>query len=313
METERSLASQSVRLCVCVATFRRPVGLTRLLRSLGALRFSLATSPSLEIVVVDNDSEGSAAATCRECGPILRWPIIYLREPRRGIAFARNRAVRAARLRGADLIAFVDDDEVPEPAWLDELLAVLARYQADVVTGPVLPVFEGRVPGWMLQGRFFESPRRKTGTRVDRAATNNVLVRAHVFSQVGGVFDEGLALTGGEDTEFFLRVSHAGCQIVWADSAIVNEWTPETRTRTSWLLRRAYKVGTGWGCFKHALQPSGRYAMRGLAKGLLLLPLSFARGRHAIVSSLQLVAVGVGFLVAKAGFRFDAYRRTDGR
>lgn len=312
MAAETIAPDHAARLCICIATYKRPIGLARLIRGIGELRFAQTAEPSLEVIVVDNEAEMSAAPVCAELGRTSRWPILYVHEPRRGIAFARNAAVRAARTRGAELVAFIDDDEVPEPTWLDELLVVLAQYKADAVTGPVLPLFEGRVAGWMLKGKFFESPRRQTGTRVDRAATNNVLLRTRVFDEVGRTFDEGLGLTGGEDTDFFLHVSHAGCPIIWADRAIVHEWNPETRTRAAWLLRRAYKVGTGWGTFRHNLQPSLRYAMRGLAKGLLLLPASVVRGRHAVVSSLELVAVGVGYLVAKAGLRFDAYRQTDG-
>lgn len=313
MEAEKGLPGRPAHLCICVATYKRPIGLARLLRGIELLRFERAAEPFLEIIVVDNEAEGSAATTCAELGRTSRWPIVYVHEPRRGIAFARNAAVHTARARGADLIAVIDDDEVPEPAWLDELLAAMAQYQADVVTGPVLPLFEGHVAAWMLEGRFFESPRRPTGTRLDRAWTGNVLLCTRAFDEVGHAFDEDLGLSGGEDTDFFLRVSHAGCAIVWVDSAIVHEWNPETRTRTRWLLRRAYKIGAAWGAFRHSLQPSFRYAMRGLVKGLLLLPASVLQGRHAVVSSLQLVAVGVGYLVAKAGLRFDAYRQTDGR
>ena len=47
-----------------------------------------------------------------------------------------------ARARHAQYIAFIDNDEAPSPAWLDELLAGLAEYDAGVVAGPVLPMFE---------------------------------------------------------------------------------------------------------------------------------------------------------------------------
>ena len=312
MGAETIAPGRTPRLCICVPTYKRPIGLARLLRSIDQLRFERVGEPAIEVIVVDNDPEASAATTCAELTHTSRWPIVYAPEPRRGIAFARNAAVRTAQSGGAELIAFIDDDEVPEATWLDELLAAMGEYQADFVAGPVLPTFEGHVPGWILKGKFFERPRHPTGTRLEQAATCNVLLRTRVFDELGHGFDEGLGLAGGEDTDFSLRAWHAGCVIVWADAAIAHEWNPVSRARTAWLLRRAYAVGNNWGAFDQRLHPRFRGAMRGLAKGLVSLPASVVRGRHSIVQSLQLVAVGVGYLAARAGFRFPAYRHTDG-
>ena len=242
-----------------------------------------------------------------------RWPLIYVSEPRRGISFARNAALLTAQLRKAQYIAFIDNDEAPTPVWLDELLAGLDQYGAGVVAGPVLPMFEGSVAPWMVEGRFFERPRSDTGSRRDTVATCNVLFRAEVLDRGIGKFDEDLGLSGGEDSDFFLRVANAGYPIVWIDSAIVHEWNPPSRTRTAWILRRAFNVGNNWSGFRHHFRPIGRMALRGLAKGLLLLPVSLFRGRHEIVSSMELVATGVGYLVGKSGLRFERYRKTDGR
>jgi GT2 family glycosyltransferase len=295
-------------LCICVATHKRPIGLSRLLHALALQRGERVAATRVQIVVVDNDPDGSAAEPCAVCGAASRWPIEYVRELRKGIPFARNTSVRTVRRLGGELIAFIDDDEVPEVNWLEELLAVLNDYGADVVAGPVPPVFEEPVPEWMRRGRFFDSPIRPTGTRLDRAGTGNVLLRTGVFDQVAGMFDE--TLDGGSDTDFFLRASHAGCSIVWSDSAVAHTVIPKSRARAVWLLRKEYKAGDCWGRFRHDLQPP---PTRALLKGIVLLPVSLVRGRHAIVESLQLIALACGYFAAKAGFHFDAYQVTDGR
>jgi succinoglycan biosynthesis protein ExoM len=300
-------------LAVCIATHKRPQGLERLINGLQALTFERAPEPAVEIVVVDNDPAGSAKATCDRLAQTSRWPLFYVSEPRRGISFARNAAMEKARSRHAQYIAFIDDDEAPSPAWLDELLAGLDEYDAGVVAGPVLPMFESPVAPWMVKGKFFERARSETGSRRATVATCNVLFKTRVFDDGVGGFDETLGLTGGEDSDFFLRVANAGYPIVWIDSAIVHEWNPPTRTRTRWILRRAFNVGNNWAGFKQNLRPSARMALRGLAKGLLLLPVSVVRGRHEVVSSMELVATGVGYLVGKSGLRFERYRKTDGK
>lgn len=289
-------------IAVCVATYLRPAGLARLLQGLERQDLGDDAARSLEIIVVDNDPAGSARELCAEASRKNRWPIVYVHEPRRGIPFARNAGVRCALDRGAALLAFVDDDEVPDESWLQELMLTLTRHTADVVTGPVLPHFEGEVPRWVLSGRFFAGRSLPTGTRLDRAYTNNVLVAAEVFSRVEALFDERL-LVMGEDTDFFLRANAAGCTIVWASKAIVRAWISEQRTRARWLIRRAYRRGIAGGQLRVGQAKQRRAALRGLVVGGVWLPWSLLGGRAALVRALRLIATGAGYLASKARAR----------
>lgn len=300
-------------LVVCIATHKRPHGLERLFDGLQAQSFERNSEPPIEIVVVDNDPARSAEELCARLAIASRWPLHYVSEPRRGISFARNKALATARSRNASYIAFLDDDEEPAPEWLDELLAGLVTYQADVVAGPVLPRFEAPVAPWMVTGGFFEKERSQTGTRRETAATCNVLFRTQVLDDGRRSFNEKLGLTGGEDTDFFMGVASAGHPIVWIDSAVVHEWNPVTRMRAGWILRRAFNVGNNWARLQHGTRPLARMALRGLAKGVVLFPVSVLRGRHAIVAALELIAVGIGYLAGGMGVHVERYKSTDGR
>src|SRR5215469_2234570 len=108
-----------IRVAVCISTFRRQKLLRELLDGTGRLQFRKVLAPQLQIVVVDTpDESGSAREVCE--GVSLAWPVKYVVEPRRGLTYARNRAV--AEAGPVDFIAFIDDDEVPSTFWLDELL-----------------------------------------------------------------------------------------------------------------------------------------------------------------------------------------------
>lgn len=307
------------RVSVCAATFRRPAGLERLLRALGELRFTKSPRPELEVVIVDNDPDASARALCERLAGELPWPLRYAHEPRRGISFARNRALGEAADH-ARLVAFIDDDEVPEPNWLDELLHVRERFSADVVTGPVIPYFEGgQPPAWVEQGGFFDHPRHQTGQTVPYAATNNVLFDLRVLRDVEPAFDTRYALTGGEDVHFFLRVARAGYRMVWADEARVQDWIPESRTRARWVLQRAYRIGTNWAAYERELKPPSGVALhvaKGVARighGVLLLPLALPFGKRALVRSGEQICEGIGNLAGLAGVQFQEYRTTHGK
>jgi glycosyltransferase involved in cell wall biosynthesis len=303
---------------VCVVSYRRPAGLTRLLDGLAVQEFVKSEVPALSVLVVDNDPDGSAAGVCSAAKTVLPWPIEYVQEARRGIPYARNAAVLHVQ-HSADFIAFVDDDEVPTPRWLDELLHIQTQHQADVVTGPVLAQFEDSPPGWVVRGGFFDRGRHQNGSELTMARTGNVLIRTPVFDGMTPVFAEELALTGGSDTHFFLRVGRAGYRIVWADDAVIQEWQPGSRLTPAYVLRRGFRNGNTRGICERKL--SGLKAEQAvgslgaawwIAKGVGLLPVAVFRGTHAVLRSLRNVCTGAGYFAGRLGFQFDGYRRTDG-
>jgi len=305
-----------VKVDVAIATYRRPRGLFRLLGGLGRLRFR-ADEPELRVVVIDNDPAGSAGPVCEDAQRWLELPLLHRVEPRRGIPQARNAAVAAA-LERAEFLAFIDDDEVPSPQWLDELLRVQAETGADAVAGPCEPIFEDRVPRWIERGRFFEHPRFATGTRVRHAYTHNVLVRTDALAGLGALFDERLALSGGEDSELFERFVARGHAIAWADAALVFEWVPGSRANARWILRRAFRIGTSSTFLdRQRERPLGlpRLLAHGgwcLAKGATLLPLGALRGRAGAMRALRLAVFGAGRLGGLVGIDREEYRVVHG-
>jgi GT2 family glycosyltransferase len=285
-----------VKVIVGVITFRRPAGLATLLEALRA--------QAAPVVVVDNDPAGSARAVSEG--------VQYMHEPRRGLSFARNRAIAAALEQDADYLAFIDDDEVPTPGWLDELVRVAREHAADVVAGPVVRRFTREAPQWVLQGRFFEDPHLPTGTPVRIAATSNVLIARRVLAQLQ--FDPRFGLTGGEDTHYFLRATASGYRIVWAQDAVVEERVPAERARLRWILRRAYRVANTWSLCERELSPNPRVlgtrvvkAIARLGLGGALVAAGLVGGRHIAARGLWHLAFGAGNLTGLAGVRFAEY------
>ena len=302
-------------IAICVLTYKRPDSLARLLAGLNELTFRGEPSNG-RIIVVDNDEDGSAEETCRRWEQQLRWPLTYVIERRRGIAGARNTALD--RADDAEWICFIDDDEVPEPNWLDELMRVQQEHAADVVTGPVVPGWSGPVPEWIRRGGFFDPPRHATGKQLTRAYTGNVLFRSEIVRS-GLRFDERLGLTGGEDRDLFERVAAAGYKIVWADDAVAVELVPPTRMRARWILQRAFRYGIMTPPIERSLGGRPLTDVRLLAvgcyrvlKGTFFLPLTWPFGRHLSVTYLRHICYGAGMLAGWFGLRYHEYRRTHG-
>ncbi|HVE17026.1 MAG TPA: glycosyltransferase [Chthoniobacterales bacterium] len=305
-------------VAVAIVTYRRPRELVRLFEGLKELKIPDGGKIS-RIVVVDNDAVPSAEDICRRQAAELPWPIDYLSHPKKGIASARNRAVDAARSRGAELVAMIDDDEKPAPTWLAELLAAMERYQADVVQGKIVPEFEVPPPRWILAGGFFERragliDRRgwKTGTPLRMASSGNILMKASVFEKVGG-FDPFFDLLGGEDSCFFGQAARLGFKMVYCDEAVVSELTPSSRARMGWLLRRAFRTGTTVALIRLRTNPSllGRLFIFIEGAGLILAAMIGAPlavlGRAPLAHVLRLALKGCGRIYGSLGGAYAEY------
>jgi succinoglycan biosynthesis protein ExoM len=300
---------------VCVATYRRPEGLRRLLLGLNQQRFVKCSEPYVEIVVVDNDPAGSAHKPCEDLRKELRWPLRYCLERQPGISYARNSALACVD-DSMDFAVFIDDDEVPGLLWLDELLYVQQAYAADVVAGPQISCFDKRPPRWVEQGKFFEHPRHPTGQPLKMAHAANVLMNSDVFKEMKKPFDERFALIGGEDTHFFMRVHQDGRKMVWADEALVYEFVPESRIKVRWILRRSYRHGNTLSLCDRDLAASTAVHLKRLLKGsarvvqgILFLPASFLVGTHAFVQALTYLCHGAGTLAGMTGKVYEEYQR----
>lgn len=306
-----------MKVAICALTFHRPDGLRALLGALSVLE--VPDGVDVSIVIVDNDEVASGRPVVDSLRSSTMQPVEYVVEERRGIAQARNAAVRVALSQGADFVAFIDDDEVPDPKWLKNLLVCQAETGADVVTGPVIPLFDEAPPEWVLKGDFYERPRFPTGTRIMYARTSNVLIRGGLLSDPWPPFDERYGITGGEDTHFFMRARLAGAHIVWADEAMVSELVPASRISVNWLVRRAYSRGNTLSLCLLDLQNSWpRRAKRVAAslvqigQGVGLVAMSALKGKAVYVAGLQKVAYGAGLASGLFGSAYEEYSSTHG-
>jgi glycosyltransferase involved in cell wall biosynthesis len=202
---------------VVVPTRNRAALLERLLDALDR-----QTHPSFEVVVVDDASHDETQRVLNAWSggsSVRRW--MPSAGPGGSYA-ARNTGWRWAH---APLVAFTDDDCVPEPEWLEALVAALS-VEAVGVQGKTI-VRDGRITPFTHQiEQLHGGPPYRT--------CNILYTRAELERQGG--FDDSLRWYA--DNMFGLRARRAGA-IPFAPSAVVvhpprpREW----RSRTDWLAR----------------------------------------------------------------------------
>jgi succinoglycan biosynthesis protein ExoM len=233
------MAVEHGHISVCICTYQRPELLKTLLNKLAQQNTNGLFSYS--VVVADNDSAQSAKPVVGDFAGRSSLSVTYCVEPEKNIALVRNKALANAK---GDFIAFIDDDEVPDPTWLWALFTTCRATGADGVLGPVLPYFEQEPPAWALRGRFFERPTHVTGYRIDAsdARTGNVMFRRTILDGPGALFRAKFG-SGGEDVDFFWRQMGRGRIFVWCNEAVVYELVPAKRCSRRYLLRRALLQG----------------------------------------------------------------------
>jgi glycosyltransferase involved in cell wall biosynthesis len=218
---------------------------------------------TFSVVVADNDSAESARQSVEEFSRRSSLKVIYCVEPRQNIALARNRALAYSE---GNFIALIDDDEFPASDWLQKLLATCEKYHVDGVLGPVRPHFELPPPRWIIRGRFCERPEHGTGRvmKWDECRTGNVLFRRKILDFLGEPFKPEFG-TGGEDKDFFMRLTERGGIFIWCNEAIAYETVPPSRCTRGYMLRRAMLRGRN--ILKH---PVGRMGL--LARSVVAVP-----------------------------------------
>jgi GT2 family glycosyltransferase len=239
---------------VAVCTRDRASDLPACLDALLALEY-----PKLDLLLIDNaPSDRQTETLLRDRYPSIR----YVREPRPGLDWARNRAVIEAH---GEIVAFTDDDVVVDPHWAGVVAGVFeADPQVMAVTGLVIPdeleteaqrLFEtyggfgrGFVRRWYRApaGRPLAMVRGGTGKFGTGA---NMAFRRSLFDSIGGfdpALDVGTVTNGGGDLEMFFRVLKTGHTLVYEPAAIVRH-----RHRRSYESLRTQIANHGVGFYSY--------------------------------------------------------------
>ncbi len=307
VDTDDPAAPPSVTIAVC--THGRPERLARCLGAIQALRVPAGASAP-DVLVVDNAPPDERTRALVDRAPGVR----YAREPRTGLDFARNRAIQEATGRW---LAFLDDDVVADPGWLEGLAqAVAVHPDAAAVTGLVLPfALETEAQILFEQSGGFRRgfrPLRYRGSTLPGnrlyptgpgifGAGANMAFRLDALRAIGGfdeALDTGAPLPGGGDLDIFYRVIRSGEPLVYWPAALVFH---EHRRELDALRQQYHSWGTGFMAFvtkAYRTDPPQREKLRAMVgwwfRNQLRQLRASARGRHALPPAMLLAELRGG-------------------
>ena len=164
------------------------------------------TCPPFEVVVVD---DGAPAPVVLDAAAWAhKFSLRLLRQANAGPAAARNLGARAAR---SDILAFTDDDCLPDPTWLATLAAAVQETPhalCGTLTYNGLPRDAWATTSQLIidlvYAHFNAQPRDAYFL-----TSNNIACRRDIYLELGG-FDSSFAKAGAEDRDFCdrWRISH---------------------------------------------------------------------------------------------------------
>lgn len=229
-------------ITVAIPTLNRPEALARCLEALLA-----GSSLPAEIIIVNQGDQDGVRSVIELFEP-EGTPILCGLQPRKGLSAARN---LAARMASFPLIAFTDDDCVPDRNWLAHIEETMRTHpEVDGVTGRILPLDAGTMDRFEVSVRTDNQCMEFHGKALpwQVGSGGNFAIKREWLFRVGG-YDERLG-TGSpgkaaEDTDLFYLLLRTGAVIRYEPEVVIFH---ERQDRQR-LLRSFSNYSFGIGAF----------------------------------------------------------------
>jgi glycosyltransferase involved in cell wall biosynthesis len=260
----RDSVSPSISVVVCTSGGRATIE-----QALGALLEQTLPARDYEVVLVVNTVEPTDYVRVRARLSVGLRPgthalVRFVHEPRLGLSVARNTGIREAAGR---YVAFIDDDGLADPRWLEE---IVARFDADErvasVGGNIFPLFEVEPPAWVTPHLYpyfscktFSKDEEYLGPGLYFFGTN-MAFRKDVLEASGG-FDaclgrKGNNLLSNEEWTVFHYIDRQGLLKLSSPEVNVRHMIPPSRLIRRFFIRRLWWQGVSDTVFH--MQVSGR-------------------------------------------------------
>jgi GT2 family glycosyltransferase len=279
-----------------------------LAEAIGSVRAQ--TVPPMEVLLVVDHNPLLLAKAKRE------WPDIRVlaNEGASGLSGARNTGARAAR---GEVVAFLDDDAIADPDWIERLLAGYRSERVVAVGGRVDPLWERARPAWFppefdwVVGCSYTGLPRTTAAVRNPIGANMSFRRSELLA--AGLFDERLCRMrtdplGCEETELCIRLRRKTptARLIYEPAARVRHHVPASRATWAYFIARCRGEGQSKAFVTHVagvadgLRAERAYTLRNLSSAVVRGVARALRGDPAGLA--RAFAVTAGLLAATTSY-----------
>lgn len=269
------MENRSLLVSVVVCTYNRAQLLENCLQSLDKQSIDRKT---YEVIVVDNNSTDDTQSVVKKT--IRHHPNIRLvTERRQGLSFARNRGWKEARGR---YVAYIDDDALAEPHWIEQIICFISNYpMVSVFGGPYSRFSIAPFPDWLPENYYtlnWGNKIKVLNLKNEWISGSNMVFHKSILEKYGG-FKTDLGMKSniilyGEETELLFRLKQHGEIVYYVPKILVNHFVAEHKLHLWWMLKNDY-----WRSFSSALYKKPKFNfLRGIAAlcaSVLLVPIYF--------------------------------------
>ena len=306
-QADESDARPTATVIVCAYTTERWPELVAAMASIAAQD----PAPAQTILVSDHNAELAARARAEFTGVV-----VVENEQLQGLSGARNTGLAHSE---SEIVAFLDDDAVALPGWLDALTRAYADPTVAGVGGAAIPVWAVAEPrwlpdefSWVIGCSWIGLPEEAAGVR--NLIGCNMSFRRDVFEEIGsftlGIGRVGKRPVGCEETEFCIRVHQQRPEaVILYDPAVrVLHKMSADRARWRYFRARCYAEGlskalvAGRVGSTDGLESERDYALRTLPRGVV-------RGCSDALHGDALGLARAGAIVAGFGITAAGYAR----
>ncbi|MEC4891517.1 MAG: glycosyltransferase [Oscillatoria sp. PMC 1051.18] len=243
--------SLSIEVAIC--TYNNALLLDRTLATIAEQQVD--SSITWSVLVVDNNSTDETAAIAQryiDAGTIPQLRLV--KEPQQGLSYARICAVRSTN---SELIAFVDDDCLLSPDWVQQAVTFFQEHpQAGAVGSRVKLLWEVPPPEEILPFQGYLSAYDRGDLPLQMPSVGNtylvgagLVVRRSALLASGWlektalVGRNGKCLTAGDDSEIVLRIRNAGYELWYNPAMQLQHYIPQKRISPQYLQRLIRGIG----------------------------------------------------------------------
>lgn len=250
--------SESITLAIC--TYNNCYLLDKTLATIEKQCVDAAITWST--LVIDNNSTDETQQLVQTYIQSRRIPgLQYVLEKQQGLAYARRRAVTETK---SELIAFIDDDCLLSPDWVEQAVAFCRNHPiAGAVGGRIELLWETPPDEFILQCKaslsaqdYGDLPTQLPSTGWTYLVGAGLLLRRKALESSGWIDSADLVdrcgskLTSGGDIEIVLRIRKAGYQLWYNPAMQLQHYIPQRRMSVEYLCN----LHRGFGQGDHILQ-----------------------------------------------------------
>jgi GT2 family glycosyltransferase len=220
LTTKQQQVKPGLTASIIIPSYNRPAAVCR---CLDALALQKVPQQSFEVIVVDDGSHPALAVDQD------RWKSAFdlrvIRQQNTGPAGARQHGALVAR---SVVLAFTDDDCVPQPTWLLEMLAALQLHPRALIGGSTsnaLPDNPGAETSQLIMELVYDH--FNAGEQAYFFASNNIACHRQDYLDSGG-FDLDFPAAAAEDREFCDRWRMQGRPLRYVPAARIEHRHPQS-------------------------------------------------------------------------------------